>query len=220
MPMPRGPRREFVPKKELDQLAVVNKAMMEAYYQEALHIFRADVLGKVATKELDPTEGNVWHIYRLDNELDSDEPVRDIVLFASSTIRRRSKVQLQVPHIKLVASERFECDDGIEYITTEVTVDDEGDAQYMFGSYPMRKSVLTQPLIPIIFYDEEDGILPENMDSFTNICGLTTDEYPEEVLPFGHFSYFADKLHALNVAADLFAQVKGLHPFAKGYFDD
>lgn len=221
------PAHDMIDDTELSSLHEINEAMMAANFQERLHVFRARVLARISFTGLDPTAGKAWHMYRTfeDQGAVLSDSYSDLALIVSTEQTNPNDLTTSVPVIRIIASERFRVEDGVEFLTKDVTVDADGDAQCYVGSYPSRTNMPKYgTTAPVCVLDDDGDLLVAHASQHTVIvpanCVSTSeeDEDKEPVLPFGHFAYDADKQYAFEMAVELFDRVEEDDPAAHGYY--
>jgi hypothetical protein len=211
------PPREHIPESQLLAEQLTNQYMLEAAYQDALHLFRADVILKFLRHNALNYETN-WMVFYDDAESAGNLVCRPTVATALilAAYDNPKEGGLPIPYSRILCREQVEVDDGREFIVTDITVDHDGDAQYVIDAFPLRESVSNSTHIAPLFDVTSEGQLGTTTDitQYTAIpvIGESINGTVIKVAPFGHFEEDEDKIQALSVARQKLDQVTGLEP--------
>jgi hypothetical protein len=129
----------------------------------------------------------------------------------------KSNKQLK-QHIRVMVNEAFMCDDGIDYLVTDVVIDTDDDAQYFIGPMPNRTSVSVENVETSLFFvqDGKLGMASHNQvrmfPPIVSVQDEVGDCRDDEVYPFGLYSNIEDNIHALSVATDILKLVYNRTP--------
>ncbi|CAN5433283.1 hypothetical protein BH10PAT3_BH10PAT3_0840 [soil metagenome] len=208
------PEAEYV----ADNLVELESSMAwlaaHGHYEDTLHVFRADVF-RLLSKHSAISGGEGWAFFEIPQEPDGGSvailPNKDLVILFESVKLKKSKLPKRVPHIRITSSERIGVDDGEEYVSTDVCVDQEDDAQYIVGSFPVRPSVSYESsVVPLFFVAADGNLVSANFHGYPSMPSLT--ESNGKLLPFGHYNNLLDKVDALDVARSLLGEVMDIVP--------
>ncbi len=159
-----------------------------------------------------------------------DEHPKDLMI----VLKRVTNRQTDPPSIRIVTNETFNNGDVSMILAQDVTIDHEGDIQYFVDMIEAREGEIEERVAE---RDVMDGhisggkclaplfwISPDMHVSMVNIAQMTpaysVAEYDSkgvvrEVIPFGTYLSLEDKIHGLEVAHDLFDEIKDKEPKAR-----
>jgi hypothetical protein len=220
---------------EIEKLSKDNAAIAYANYMGTLCTLRADVVQQMESLDLSPSKVG-WACYDLD---DQDRPAphpRTLLLICGQGEQRTGEGKTFTrPSLRFFQSELFQTPLGYEFLTTDVSVDYDGDAQYLIDTLwlpqtkpkefmasteaeekSLRAVETSEPYVPF-FRAEQDGslLLAGEFAAFTPPLELTQEVAGGRVIksvPFGRYDVPADASDALDVAVSLFNQVRDSQP--------
>ncbi len=161
---------EFVPVEELAQIQRQNEQLLEAGYQDNCNLFRASVFHKL-TQHHATHNGSGWAIFYVDGEDDpgsvSTLVRKEVLVWSYFHDASKTRGGLTIPTIRLLTNETYLMPDGPEYLASDVTLDDDNDAQYfvdatMLHSDPREKHYLDDVGLEPTAPEEPD--VDENQD--------------------------------------------------------
>jgi hypothetical protein len=223
--------------REVARLSIKNAKAEHINYMGALSSLRASVLLTMNSLKLNPAN-LAWMYYGLggDEEGGTLSTSRDLpVLCGLGEEKVEDGRVLKRPSLRFFQSELFNTPLGQEFLTTDVSVDGEGDSQYMLDTIwlPRTKPVGftatteaekksleaaegAEPHVPFFgIKDDGDVFMVGKFTGFTTPFQLTlelADETEVDTLPFGHYKVPTDARYALDTAIDLFREVEGIEP--------
>ncbi len=198
------------------QSGMVNTELAREY-QERLHSFYADAFSLLAgieglVEKAAECDGG-WVIYQNVEEDDSGPvlllPRKDALLFFCA--RHEGK---KYPYVRIMTNEAHTCDDGVDYLVEDVSVDMDGDSQLYYGAFPQRESIGSTSA-PLFGLGDEPGVLrlllPTGGIANPKALGGLPDE--KDIIPLGKYDRLSDKFYALEVAQQLLGGLSKLEPF-------
>lgn len=214
------PEIEFVSPESLQEAENRNQVFLEAKYSGDVAKFRADVIARMIGQGA-LRAGTSFLLYRdqfpTDTNLLIDGEAKETLIMLASS-KKDSELS---PHIKVVTNTEFHNPDFVAFMTEDVTVDRDDDAQM---------------LIDVAIFDHEGGLvlgLDENESKTksyifaqrgdSDVCLVNHSDYtplmqvndeisvgggePKEffVAPFGIYTHLEDKISALEWANRILA---------------
>lgn len=229
------PDREHITDDDLVADEQKSTAAAERYNQDRLHIFRARVLGQIARQELDPYNmtWQVWKLGETTPDEHSDPHFTDVALLATVVNNPDEKgSEVWTPSIRIVRSEWFKMPYGMEYLTNDVSVDDDGDAAQLVDSFMQlpgdgdpdetdgnlldRNQLTVKSSAPLVGVYPNGQIMLRNFTQYPIMHNYNTDQHTAPVYPWGIFRNFSDHSDALDRAYEIFESVERLDPDFKG----
>lgn len=222
---------------EADEIHRLNEAMAYANYMGSVSVLRADLLLKMESVGISPEKlGWMYFVVSGDEAGGLATPFADILILCTLEEEESKDGKLHKrPKIRMFKSERFDTPLGLEYLTSDVTVDHEGDSQFLMDTIfvssgddthidPQTDATVKSmeairdvtAYVPF-FRVNSDGelMMGGNLFSFTSpftISQIEEDGREYETRPFGHYKVLTDASYALDIAISLFDEVRNIPP--------
>ncbi len=237
--------------KESDELRVLrdkNQAFAGANYAGRVSLLRAKVIQKLSEVSLDPR--NLAWMYFLFDPADHAHttpcPPTDILVLCETTEVDTPAGVRHRPALRFLQSEMFPTDLGSEYLTTDVVIDTDGDAQYAIGSTLLERGEKTSQnlssfsakksrqavdnlrvcssSVPFFRVNVEGEL--ETLDyvmgriSLLPISADVGSPARNVAMPFGDYRVQTDLDYSLEVAQSIFNTIKNIQPERLGEIKD
>jgi len=224
---PKGP--EWVAPEELRRDSKHTAALLAEKYSHDVMNFRSQFFAKLAAHGAIHA-GYGWATFNSEGEESSLATVgiAEVLLFCRPAIQPSAAGDHVVPVIRIITNEPVVYSgEGIEdfsYLTEEVTVDDDDDAQYLMDAVlaqtnraeqttEQRVANVLESLSPLFMVKEGRLQLSKNLQPATPVFRLTHPfgELPPTA-PFGYPNVMEDRIYALGKAQGLLDGVMAVDP--------
>jgi hypothetical protein len=212
---------EFVPEEELAQISAMGRVAIERKFRGDFAVFSTDLLIEMIRINA-LTENGGWAAYiqyddRYCGDLAAQEFGDTVINYSPGLIDEKGR-QIKTPSVRFTTSEKIAVEDGVEFLTHDLSIDEDADAFYCYGSYPVRDSLdAFESIVPIFQYDQEGRIGCSSSKIYMpRLAPGDKDDFKRSVifLPFGHYSDPSTKIAVLEKMKELYSKIKGSEPFA------
>lgn len=219
------PPQDEVSGNDILQAQAHAEAQREEEYVHGVAAFRGQFFNKLAAHGA-LSEDLGWAVFGTEQDDDYEGaetvPQREVLLFCIN----RPGVAHQnhpVPLIRIITNEPFMTEDGLTYLTEDVTILESGRASYFMGAVRSRDTDgefvddVVHSASPLFFVSAEDNklIVTTNAGRFTPHAMLQDESLPDDrVFPYGPATgdNMEDYVYALGRAQDILQTVLADEP--------
>lgn len=210
------PEAERVDPQSLIELRARNQTYLETQYSRQVAELRANVTRRLIGHSA--LHGKIgWAIYQEQPPQQSGVLVDDCSTETLVMVLIADEEEQVGSHIRIVTNTEYRHNAATAYLTEDVTVDSEDDAQMFIDTVFIDESANILPsrepqldTLSPLFFVKDGEIKFTNMRSFTPSLPVTcaigdgTTMREATVLPFGTYENYEDKVAALEKARDIF----------------
>lgn len=205
---------DFVHTPDTRRISEENKIRQESKLFDDLAIFRAKLYQKMLRHSALDYEGSGWAIFDTyaENQVVGDITTsvdRDVLVITGPLNGANRRV------IRMITNEAIATSSLLSIIAYDITIDSDDDVQYFVDALDSSRRDTHAPH----FFPEGFNKLhlSDNFKgAFTPVINLDGDySGRDDILPFGHYEVLEDKIHALQVANDVLAEIMPYDPVAK-----